>query len=487
MAFYKKLKESKHERRSMQVKILLVMIIIEGLVWYFSESLTTKILISILVLILGAFLIFAQMDYWVIRQWKKGRKHMDEYLKRSMADDQQRIDKELQANVQKLSAYLPSFSHMEKDATAEEVMRVAALAQTILNLTFKNPTPIADDSVFSGVYNANNKWAKEQLENGKYKIEPHDELKEAYTSKYSESIAKQMMDIDYWNQRMIEHAVLTGTLGPKPAFQCLQASLNLREIFCFQCRQHEEALSLYALLCEACDILTVNYSHLLLKSTTLPIQNPLLVGDITKAQKQASTFLHFNEGMKYEPKSQPTSEASKETSNAAEPKDPSEEKKGSGGKLMRPKFSKEETLALGTMALSFIVVNGRPDEKAEPVIINEMEGFTLEDVKQMYINLMKDQGRLSMLLHQSCMSDPFMKMYATGFLAKVILSRSDGGKAPMVEEGWKKVVRNILGFGGDGAESIEAGAKMYEEFEHPQIDPDTLFLIFSWLSQVNYK
>ena len=40
-------------------------------------------------------------------------------------------------------------------------------------------------------------------------------------------------------------------------------------------------------------------------------------------------------------------------------------KKESGGKLMRPKFSKEETLALGTMALSFIVVNGRPDEKAE--------------------------------------------------------------------------------------------------------------------------
>ena len=76
MAFYKELKESKQERRSMQVKILLVMVIIEGLVWYLSESLNTKIVISILVIVLGAFLIFAQTDYWRIRQWKKGHKRL---------------------------------------------------------------------------------------------------------------------------------------------------------------------------------------------------------------------------------------------------------------------------------------------------------------------------------------------------------------------------------------------------------------------------
>ena len=166
MAFYKKLKESKHERRSMQVKILLVIVVIEGMVWYLSESLNTKIVISILVLAMGAFLIFAQTDYWRIRQWKKGRKR----LEKMRESDSKRFEKELkkkhQANVKKLSEYLPSFSHMEKDATAEEIMRVAALAQTILNLTFKIPVPVADDSDFSGVFKTNNEWAKEQLENG---------------------------------------------------------------------------------------------------------------------------------------------------------------------------------------------------------------------------------------------------------------------------------------------------------------------------------
>ena len=78
-------------------------------------------------------------------------------------------------------------------------------------------------------------------------------------------------------------------------------------------------------------------------------------------------------------------------------------------------------------------------------------------------------------------------MYATGFISKVILSRSDRGKDPLVEEARKKVVRNIFGFSGDGLESIEAGAKIFDKFEHPQIDPDTFFMIISWLSQVNYK
>lgn len=487
MAFYKELKESRRERRIMQVLILLVMVVVEGLVWYLSDSPKLKVSVSILVLALGAFLIFAQTDYWRIRQWKKGQRSLEKFAEETFAEAEKEAEKKLQVNVKKLSEYLPSFSHMEKDATAEEVMRVAALAETILNLTFKNPVNISQDPVFGGVLKANNEWAKEQLANGKYTIEAHEELKEAYTSKYSESMAKQMMEIDYWNQRMIEHAVLTGTLGPKPAFQCLQAALSLRALFHSLVLQQQEALDLCAIECEACDILTVNYAHLLLKSTTLPMQNPALIGDITKVLKQASTFLRFDEGMKYEPKNRSVQAEGNRDLISAEPKEPSEEKKESSGKLMRPKFSKEETLALGTMALSFIVVNGRPDEKAEPVIINELEGFTVEDVKQMYMNLMKDQARLSMVLHKSCMFDPFRKMYATGFLAKVIQSRSDGGKAPLVEMGWKKVVRNIFGFGGDGAESIEAGVKLYDRFEHPQIDFDTFFLISSWVSQVNYK
>ena len=324
MAFYKELKESKHERRSMQVKILLVIVVIEGMVWYLSESLNTKIVISILVLAMGAFLIFAQTDYWRIRQWKKGRKR----LEKMRGSDSKRFEKELkkkhQANVKKLSEYLPSFSHMEKDATAEEIMRVAALAQTILNLTFKIPVPVADDSDFSGVFKTNNEWAKEQLENGNYKIEAHDELREVCSSNYSESIAKLMMEIDDWNQQMIEHAVLTGTLDSKPAFQCMQSTTNLRALFVSQFKQHQKELSRYAVLCEACDILTINYAHLLLKSTTLPMQNPLLVGDIAKALKQASSFLYFDEGMKFEPKSQPTHEDGKETLNAAEQKESSD-------------------------------------------------------------------------------------------------------------------------------------------------------------------
>jgi len=180
---------------------------------------------------------------------------------------------------------LPSFTDMDTDATAEEIMRVAALAETILNLTFKNPFPIGQDPVFKAVLKANNEWAKEQLQNGKYQIEAHEELKDAYEKEYSASTVKTMMEIDYWNQRMIEHAVLTRTLGPKPAFQCLQAALNL-----------------FPVAGEGSAILIVNYAHLLLKSTTLPLQNPELIGDITQVLRQASAFLHFEEGMKYEPK-----------------------------------------------------------------------------------------------------------------------------------------------------------------------------------------
>ena len=484
MAFFKDLKESKRGRKIMQWVILLAVFVVELFVNSQSFSPQLTVGISFLAIVLGAFLIFTLSDFWQTRRMKKSRKRLEEDSKKSVAKDLQRTEEQSQVNATKFSAFLPSFSSMEKDATAEEVMRVAALAQTVLNLTFKNPVPIADDPVFSVVLKVNKEWADEQMANGKYTIEAHEELKEAYTVKYSEPIAKQMMEIDYWNQRMIEHAVLTRTLGPKPAFQCLQTALNLRSLFQIQAK---EALDLRETVCEAIDILVVNYAHLLLKSTTLPMQNPALVDDICKELKQTSAFLHFDEGMKYVPKARVMREVGDEASNAAKPDEPSTETKDGRGKLMRPKFSKEETLALGTVALSFIVRDGRPDEKAEPVIINELEGCGLEDVKHMYIDLMKEQGRLAMLLHNSCMFDPFKKMYATGFLAKAIHSRSDGGKAPMVEEAWKKVVRNIFGFAGDGTESIEAGVKLYDQFEHPKIEPDTLFLILSWLSQVNYK
>ncbi len=181
-----------------------------------------------------------------------------------------------------LTGLLPSFSDMNKDATAEEIVRVAALTNTILNLTFKNPFPIDQDPVFGVVLKANNEWAKEQLTTGKYKIEPHEDLKETFEEKYSATIAKQMMEIDYWNQRMIEHAVITKTLGPKPAYQCLQAALNLSSF-----------------AGDASAVLIVNFAQLLLKCSMLKLQNPVAIGDIKQVLKQASSFLHFDEGVEY--------------------------------------------------------------------------------------------------------------------------------------------------------------------------------------------
>ena len=118
---------------------------------------------------------------------------------------------------------------------------------------------------------------------GKYTIDPHDKLKEAYSSKFPESIVKSMMDIDYWNQRMIEHMVLTKTFGPKPGYQCLQAALDLSSF-----------------AGEPSAILIVNYAHLLLKCSMLKEQNPVAIGDIVSVLKKASTFLHFEEGMNYQ-------------------------------------------------------------------------------------------------------------------------------------------------------------------------------------------
>ena len=179
---------------------------------------------------------------------------------------------------------LPSFTDMDKDPTAEEIVRVAGLAETILNLTFKNPFPIEEDPVFSAVLKARTSSLMECLQSGKYIIVPHEELKKTYESKYPEHIVKSMMEIDYWNQRMIEHAVVTKTLGPKPAYQCLQAALNLSSF-----------------AGEPSAILIVNYAHLLLKCTILKMQNPVAIGDIVSVLKNASAFLHFEEGMCYQP------------------------------------------------------------------------------------------------------------------------------------------------------------------------------------------
>ena len=177
--------------------------------------------------------------------------------------------------------YLPSFTDMDEDASIEEIVRVAGLTSTILNLTFRNPFPIEQDPVFKSVLK---KWTTslmEVLNSGEYSIDPHVSLKEAYSAKYPDGIVQSMMELDYWNQRMIEHVVLTKTFGPKPAYKCL-----------------EKALALTSFAAEASAILIINYAYLLLKCSVLKWQNPIAVEDIIYVLKKASAFLHFEAGVR---------------------------------------------------------------------------------------------------------------------------------------------------------------------------------------------
>ena len=179
---------------------------------------------------------------------------------------------------------LPSFVDMDKDPSPEEIIRVAGLTETVLHLTFKNPCPIEQDPVFQAVLNANTQSLMECLQSGKLNVGDHNELKQTFENKYSEKVAKAMIELDYWNMRMIEHAVLMKSLGPKPAYNCLSAVYSIIDI-----------------APNPCCILIVNYAHLLLKCTILKMQNPVAIGDIVSVLKNASAFLHFEEGRNYNP------------------------------------------------------------------------------------------------------------------------------------------------------------------------------------------
>ena len=187
---------------------------------------------------------------------------------------------------------LPSFTDMDKDPTAEEIVRVAALTETILNLTFKNPFPIEQDPLFKAVFQANTQSITEGLERGQLNenvlnIRNHDELKQIYESKYPEQVVKEMVELDYWKMRMVEHVILTKSLGPKPAYNCLEAS--------YQLMNYVSNPSFINPLC----ILIINYAHLLLKFSMLKIVNPVAIGDITRVLKEASRWLDFEEGINY--------------------------------------------------------------------------------------------------------------------------------------------------------------------------------------------
>ena len=153
-------------------------------------------------------------------------------------------------------------------------------------------------------------------------------------------------------------------------------------------------------------------------------------------------------------------------------------------KRPRPKFTKEETFALGSAALSFIIVNGKPDTKAEVALISELEGFTVADVRQLYQNFQKDQLRLAIELKKSLAFDPLKKLYVAGFIAKIIRSRSDGGSSSDLVKAWKNLVANIIGL--EGIEKIDTAIDEYNRFEHGKLDPNDKFVIFMWLSQIQY-
>ena len=173
----------------------------------------------------------------------------------------------------KNAALLPSFTDMDKDPSPEEIIRVAGLTETILHLTFKNPCPIEQDPVFQVVLNANTQSLMECLQSGKLNIGDHNELRQSLESKYSEKVAKAMIELDYWNMRMVEHAVLMKSLGP--VYSIIDVAPN------------------------PCCILIVNYAHLLLKFSMLKIANPGAIGDIKKVLHQSSLWLDFDEGKNY--------------------------------------------------------------------------------------------------------------------------------------------------------------------------------------------
>ena len=179
---------------------------------------------------------------------------------------------------------LPSFEDMDNEPTPEEILRVAALTDTMLHLTFKNPCPIEQDPVFKAVLQANTQSLMECLESGKLKVGDHEELKQAFKDKHPEKVAEALGELDYWNMRMIEHAVLMKGLGPKPAYNCLSPAYSIVD----------KALTP---LC----VLIVNYAHLLLRFKMLKLANPTAISDVTMALKQASLWLGFDEGRNYTP------------------------------------------------------------------------------------------------------------------------------------------------------------------------------------------
>ena len=153
-------------------------------------------------------------------------------------------------------------------------------------------------------------------------------------------------------------------------------------------------------------------------------------------------------------------------------------------KFPRPRFTKDETIALGSLALSFIIKDGRPDQQAEGVLINELEGLQLQDIQHIYKNLQTNLIANAQLLQLSFAYDAPKKLYAAFFLARVIKSRSDGGNEPTLEDAWSNCVRNILRINMDVG--LADASKLFDDYDHGHLSQDELFPVLVWLSQIEY-
>lgn len=111
----------------------------------------------------------------------------------------------------------------------------------------------------------------------------------------------------------------------------------------------------------------------------------------------------------------------------------------------RPNLIKEETLALCGIALSFVTDRGKVDTIAENVVRQELREMESDDIIRLYQYWKEDIEDHLYLLKIFLSYNMNKRIYAAGFLAKVIKSRTDGGKNAAYIDAWKNVVRDVLG------------------------------------------
>lgn len=154
-------------------------------------------------------------------------------------------------------------------------------------------------------------------------------------------------------------------------------------------------------------------------------------------------------------------------------------------KLKRPNFTKEETLAIGTWALSLISKKRGDDVIADPwaekELIWELEGFTLSDFQQMYQNREENTRKMVEILKQMLPIEK--KTYSSGFVAHVIKHREDGGNSNIVSL-WHWITSSMF----DYDESImpdntDTAIELYNRFEHGHLNEKDAFDTLLWINE----